>query len=114
MNKLFEHVNGNNFVLNKNIQSENFNDVKTKVSTFVQNLLKKGGYSSYGFAGFTYENGKLTISYGGNMGASIQRDVDPILFKMNLPSVEEIKAAYPSHKEEGTPDYDWYITFKAN
>lgn len=54
----------------------------------------------------------LCVHYGGNMGASVERNVNPMLKKKGLPSVDELKKKYSDWAESGSPDYMWSIVFK--
>ena len=53
----------------------------------------------------------LTISHGGNMGNTIEDSVDPNLKIMGFPKVGTLKETFPIVKEEGSPNYSWYVMF---
>lgn len=83
--------------------------VKQAVKDYIKKYPKG---SSISFLEVDVNSKTITIEYGGNMGSSIKRSVNPLLKEIGLPTVEEIRNAYPGFKEDGEPDYSWYITFR--
>lgn len=84
-------------------------NMKTKTKQLINDFIKK--YSnkknlSYGFLGVYLKSNKLILSYSGNMRSGIS-EVNECLKAINLPTVENIRAAFPKFKEIGWFDYLW-------
>jgi len=58
------------------------------------------------------DKNKLSISYSGNIGDSIERDIDPYLLRSGLGTIEDLKVILPKFKESGDMSYIWNITFE--
>lgn len=57
------------------------------------------------------DDGVLSVYYGGNMGASIIRNVDPLLLELGYPRISTLKEEYPNYTETGSPDYAYNASF---
>lgn len=71
----------------------------------------RNGRISNGLSDIWMKGNKLTFEYRGNMGASIERCVDPILERRGFPKIVELKKTFKTEKESGSPDYMYHITF---
>ena len=51
----------------------------------------------------------MLVEYRGNMGSTVDREVNLMLSDLGLPSVGELKADYMTLTEWGSPDYQWEL-----
>lgn len=65
-----------------------------------------------GLGGVELKGNTLKVSWMGNMGNSIEKNVDPMLQRLGLPLVQDLKNNFPRHKEEGSPDYAYSLELK--
>ena len=65
----------------------------------------------YGLTEVREDENTLEISHNGNMGNSIVRSVNPNLKELGYGSIASLKQLYKEYKEEGGPDYSYYIVF---
>ena len=84
-------------------------EIEDVLSGILQKLKLKSGHMSYGLLEISINKNKLVISFAGNMGATIERSIDPILKKLDMPSLSKLKALYPKALEKGDPDYSWAL-----
>lgn len=73
--------------------------------------LKDGFLAHRGFTIINKRNNHLFITHNGNMGNSIEKSVNPNLKILGFPTVFNLKRMFPVYKEQGSPDYSWYISF---
>jgi hypothetical protein len=55
------------------------------------------------------DRSELLVEYRGNMGSTVDREVNLMLSDLGLPSVGELKADYMTLTEWGSPDYQWEL-----
>jgi hypothetical protein len=55
------------------------------------------------------DRSQLLVEYRGNMGSTVDREVNQMLDGLGLPSVGELKANYATLVEWGSPDYQWEL-----
>lgn len=55
------------------------------------------------------DRSELLVEYRGNMGSTVDREVNEMLVTLCLPCVNKLKSAGKSWTETGSPDYQWEL-----
>ena len=55
------------------------------------------------------DRSQLLVEYRGNMGSTVDREVNQMLDGLGLPNVDELKSAGTSWADIGSPDYQWEL-----
>lgn len=80
----------------------------------VKEIFKRNGDNKiyFGLGEVELKGNKLSISYRGNMGSTIEQSVDPMLEKLGLLPVDNLKNNFTVISEEGGCDYEYLLQLK--